>query len=406
MTEASARVPAYLPRHAEASIARALSSIPIVILDGPRGVGKTTTARRYAKSILSFPADLDRLAVDAAGTLHALPTPVLIDEWQLAGPDLLWVLKGLVDADPRPGRFLLTGSVEPATYGPTYPLTGRAATVSLRPFTVAEHEGVGDRPTFVERFVAGESMAPTAGRTGTLPMGEMLRSGFPGARRMEDQRLFLEGYASLLAQRAGDEGRDATRMLRSLRILATLEGQAVPDQRIWEAADINKLTWKNYEDLLARTHISVPLPAYESNRLARLTTYPKRFLADVALALNLAQVDRAQLTGDPSLAGRYFESFVLQQLRPQVDAVRGTISHIRLGSGSREVDAVAEVGQKLLAFEAKSSTKATAADAKQLAWLRDQQGDRFGGGFVAYAGGDLFALGDRLWALPVSALTG
>ncbi len=66
----------------------------------------------------------------------------------------------------------------------------------------------------------------------------------------------LEGYAALVAQRAGDEGRDASRLLSTLRVLAVLEGRAVPDQRIWEAADINRATWKAYEDLLQRTYLS------------------------------------------------------------------------------------------------------------------------------------------------------
>lgn len=57
---------------------------------------------------------------------------------------------------------------------------------------------------------------------------------------MSDPSLFLDGYAALVAQRAGDEGRDASRLLTTLRVLATLEAQAVPDQTIWESADINK----------------------------------------------------------------------------------------------------------------------------------------------------------------------
>ncbi|HQZ36144.1 MAG TPA: hypothetical protein PK020_17080 [Ilumatobacteraceae bacterium] len=108
---------------------------------------------------------------------------------------------------------------------------------------------------------------------------------------------------------------------------ATLEAQAVPDQRIWEAADINKATWKAYEDLLARTHVTAPSGAFDSNRLKRLTSYPKRYLADAARSLALAGVDVAQLAGDPSLARRYLESYVMQQLRPQVDSIGGALRH-------------------------------------------------------------------------------
>lgn len=130
-------------------------------------------------------------------------------------------------------------------------------------------------------------------------MEHLTESGFPAMRGMSDPSLLLDAYAVTVAQRAGDEGRDATRLLRALRVLATLEGQAVPDQRIWSAADINKVTWKAYDDLLQRAHLSVLLPAFESNRLKRLTSYPKRFLADVALAATLTDLDADTLRAEP-----------------------------------------------------------------------------------------------------------
>lgn len=109
---------------------------------------------------------------------------------------------------------------------------------------------------------------------------------------------------------------------------------------------LNKATWKVDDDLLARAHLAVPGPALESNRLRRLTTYPKRFVADTALALALAELTAADLTSDPALAGPYFESYVMQQLRPQVDGIRGALTHVRTGSGEREVDTVIETGHR------------------------------------------------------------
>jgi predicted AAA+ superfamily ATPase len=221
---------------------------------------------------------------------------------------------------------------------------------------------------------------------------------------MPEPSLFLDGYAALVSQRAGDEGRDASRLLTTLRVLATLEAQAVPDQRIWEAADINKATWKAYEDLLARTHVTAPSGAFESNRLQRLTSYPKRYLADTALALALAGVDVARLLGDPGLAGRFLESYVMQQLRPQVDAIGGTLTHLRTGAGEHEVDAVIEVGLDVYAVEVKLGVRPGVADARHLAWLRDRMGDRFVAGFVVHTGADAYELSDRIWAIPITDL--
>lgn len=394
----------YLDRHSDAGLQRALGAAPIVVVDGPRGVGKTTSSLRVANAVVALPRDQGRLAADAEGLLSALQGPVLIDEWQLAGTDLLWTLKRLVDERPGPGRFLLAGSTEPATYGPTYPLTGRAVPLVMRPMTVAELQGTGAATTLVERLVAGERPEPTSGSRSTFTLDLLGRPGFPGARGMPEPALFLEGYAALVAQRAGEEGRDATRLMQTMRVLATLEGQAVPDQRVWEAADINKATWKAYEDLLARTHLSVPVPALTSNRLKRLTTYPKRFLADTALALALAGVDVDDLRADPTLAGPYLESFVAQQLRPQVDRAGGAIAHVRTGAGQREIDVVIEVAGRVHAFEVKYGPNPKPADARHLGWLRDDLGDRFATGHVIHTGGDVYSLGERIWALPIDHL--
>lgn len=395
----------YLDRHIDAALRRACDAAPIVVVDGPRGVGKTTSSLRLAASVVALPDDLPRLEVEADAYLSSLPAPVLVDEWQLAGTELLWTLKRIVDDDPTPGRFLLAGSTEPATYGPTYPLTARSAHVALRPMTVAELSGSGAEPTFLQRVVRGdERPQASAGASSSFDLGLLARPGFPGARHMPDPALFLEGYAALVSQRAGDEGRDATRLMRTMRVLATLEAQAVPDQRVWDAADINKATWKAYEDLLSRTHLAVPSPAFESNRLKRLTTYPKRFLADVAMSLALAGLDLDDLRADPGRAGPYLESFVLQQLRPQVDLLGGTVLHLRTGAGNREVDAIVEVDGRIHAFEVKLGRRPRSSDARHLAWLRDELGDHFASGHVVHTGGDTYPLADRLWALPVELL--
>ena len=129
--------------------------------------------------------------------------------------------------------------------------------------------------------------------------------------------------------------------------------------------------------------MTAPSGAFHSNRLKRLTSYPKRYLADTALSLALAGVDAGSLGGDPALAGRYLESYVMQQLRPQVDAIGGVLTHMRTGAGEHEVDAVVEVGRDVYAIEVKLGVRPVVADAGHLVWLRDRLGDRFLAGFVA-----------------------
>ena len=95
----------YLPRQVERALENALETFPLVILEGPRAVGKTTTALRFTKSTLRLPQDLPRLRADLSAALDSLPSPVLIDEWQLAGTELLWELKRRVDDNSTPGAL-------------------------------------------------------------------------------------------------------------------------------------------------------------------------------------------------------------------------------------------------------------------------------------------------------------
>jgi len=394
----------YLPRHVDPSVADALESFPIVVLDGPRAVGKTTTAEQFTKSEVRLPRDLSLIEFDASSTLSTMEPPVLIDEWQLAGTDLLWTLKELADNDPTPGQFILTGSVEPSTYGPTYPLTGRATRLVMRPMTQAELRGDGDSPPFLGRLLEGAAPVPAVGQESGFALEHLFTTGFPAAREQTDASMFLNGYAALVSQRAGDEGRDASRLLKTLAVLGVLTAQALPDQRIWDSADINKATWKAYDDLLTRVHLSTPLPAYSSNALKRLTSYPKRLLADTALSLALADLTQEDLRSHPTTAGRYVESFVVQQLRPQTDAANGRLFHLRTSGGDHEVDVILEVAGTRFAFEVKAGPRPTADDAKHLVWLHNELGEDLSLSFVVHTGTDTYKVAEHTWAIPASLL--
>lgn len=376
--------------------------MPVVLLDGARATGKTTSARRLVRSALHLPGDLAQLAADVERTLHDAPKPLLIDEWQLAGTELLWAIKSLVDDDPSPGSFLLTGSVAPETYGPTYPLTGRGVRLQLWPMNERELAGRGSDPTWLERVLSGEHFV--VGKRWPATTAEMLSTtGFPAAP-ISEPALWLRAYADSIAERSVEERRDPGRVGRLLRVLAELESQAVPDEHVWRSADIGRDTFLAYMRMLERTHVVQPLPAWHTDRLKRLTTYPKRQLVDAALALAVARVTPEELRRDPTLEGRYLESFVVAQLRPECDAIGAEMWHLRSKAGEREVDLVIEHHDDLVAIEIKAGTRPRPADAKHLRWFRDEMGDRVRCCIVLHRGEAAFELVDGVWALPIGSL--
>lgn len=393
----------YLTRSIDTPLAELVASVPVVVLDGARASGKTTSALRQATSVLRFPQDLPLVLSDPDRVLGSMERPTLIDEWQLGGTDLLWAIKAIVDADPQPGMFILTGSVEPEAYGPTYPLTGRSARLILRPMNRREQLGHGADPSWVRRLIDGDLFL-TSNDHDRTELDLLGASGFPGARPAADPRAWLRAYGSTVAERSVDEQRDPIRVARLLRVIAELTAQAVPDETLWRAADLNRETLLAYRSMLERTHVLAPLPAWDSNRLKRITSYPKQHHIDTALALALANIDVPTLENDHTLAGRFVESFVVEQLRPDVDAIGASMHHLRTRGGDQEVDVVIDVGGKIVALDAKAGVNPTSADGKHLRWLRDRLGDRFVCGVVAHRGTAAFELSDRVWALPISTM--
>lgn len=393
----------YLPRTADQALAVAIETSPIVVVEGARATGKTTSSARLAASELRLPRDLALLESDPIGVLRRLPRPVLVDEWQLAGIDVLWSLKEIVDADPRPGSFILTGSVEPETFGPTYPLTGRAGRVMWRPMSRRESLGHGaDRP-WLDRLLAGELFVPGNDSAPTA-IDVLSRSGFPGAVQLSDPAPMSLAYADSIAQRALDERRDPTRVARLMRVLAELEASVTPDERIWRSAEINRETFARYDDLLHRTHVVSTAPPWRTNRLKRLTAQSKRYFADTALALAVAGISQEQLESDPGLAGPFLDSFVACQLRSEIDLLRGSLHHLRDKGGDHEVDLVIDIAGKLVAIEIKAGVNPTARDARHLEWLQRQLGETVTSALVVHRGTATWELIPDVWAVPISTM--
>ena len=354
-------------------------------------------------------------AADPDAALRGLREPVLLDEWQVV-PGVLGAVKRAVDADPRAGRFLVTGSARGDLDGDLWPGTGRLTRVPMSGMTVREQAGLGLGRPFLDRVVAGDDLRPAADSPDLRGYVELLlRGGFPeAALRLGDtaRRHWFESYVDHLITRDAAQlegGRDPVRLRRFFEAYALNTAGIIEEKTLLEAAGINRKTAQAYERLLGNLFVVESLPAWASNRLKRLVLTPKRHLVDPALAGAVLRLDVDNVLRDGDLLGRLLDSFVVAQLRAEipVTAARPRLYHVRQQQGRFEIDLLAEVaGGGLVGIEVKATASPRSSDVRHLAGLRDRYPDTFVAGLVLHTGPRTYALGERLSAVPISALWG
>lgn len=406
-----------------------LVSLPAIALEGPKGVGKTETARRRAKSVVELddPAQRALAEADPAAVL-AGAEPVLIDEWQRASPVWDAVRRG-VDRDGRPGRFLLTGSASPVS-PPSHSGAGRIATVRMRPLSLAER-GLQAPTVSLGRLLRGDRPAVQGRSDVALSdyVAEIVRSGFPGLRRLSGRglRTQLDGYVQRIIdtdfQEQGHTVRRPEVLVRWMTAYAAATATTASYETIRDAATSGlgekpaKTTTQPYREVLERLWIVDPVQAWlpTRNHLTRLAQPPKHHLADPALAVRLLGLDAdALLRGreagpaiprDGTLLGHLFESLITLSVRVYAQASEARVRHLRLRGGRREVDLIIELAdQRVVAIEVKLSRTVDDDDVRNLIWLQEQIGEDLLDAVVIHTGPQAYRRKDGVAVVPAALL--
>lgn len=417
----SGRVNELFPRRAESLLVEALSGFRVVIVNGPRQSGKSTLLELLAKVsgtlvTLDDRAPLRTARTDPTGFVEGFGRPLLIDEIQRGGDPLVLAIKAAVDRAPREvGAFVLAGSSRFLTVpGLSESLAGRARIIDLWPLTQGEIFGGSD--SFIDRAfrTPNDLRADDTEPLSRLDvMRRIVQGGFPGALAMPTERLrgaWFEDYRRTLITRDLTQIsaiRQVDELPRLLQLLAARTGQELNVASLGRDAGINVETLRSHLALLETIYLHHRLPAWSTNFSARAKHHPKVHLVDSGLACDLLGVSADQLAVPTNaFAGSLFESFVVNEIvRQQTWSFeRVHLGHFR-DRDKREVDLILEARDgRIVAVEMKAARDVDEGDFRWLAYLRDRLGDRFINGIVVHLGERPLSFGDRLTALPVSAV--
>lgn len=324
---------------------RLAGQYPVVTLTGPRQSGKTTLARAGFpdKPHVSLEdPDVRRHALeDPRGFLAAHAGGAILDEIQRA-PELPAYLQGMVDAEPRPGRFILTGSqqFELMTHV-SQSLAGRTAVLRLLPFTLAE---------------AGRSEAGV----GLDGVAKVLLTGFYPRihdRGLDPSQALGDYFATYIERdlRQLAAVHDLQRFERFVRLCAGRCGQILNLSSLGNDAGVSHATARAWIDLLQTSYIVHLLPPWFVNSGKRLVRSPKLYFHDVGLAcwlLGLRTPD--QVARDP-LWGGLFENFVVMEaMKDRLNSGESPEMYFYRDSAGNEVDLLLPDGGGFRAIEVKA----------------------------------------------------
>lgn len=348
----------YRPRIADRMLEAQLSASGIVLIQGPKWCGKTTTAEQHARSILYMDYPKTRasnllLAETDPQILFQGDTPRLIDEWQLA-PKLWDAARFEVSHRGMPGQLIFTGSsVPPDMSELTHSGTGRVAWLTMRPMSLWE-SGDSSGKTSIGSLFKGDFVSAKAD---DIPLKELAylvcRGGWPGSLALTREAALLQagnyvdGIVHSDVSRADNVQRDPEFTRRLLRSYARHQGQQVPVSTIYDDLVQNGMpsmgqdTIASYIQALKKIFVIEDMPAWSPNLRSKtaIRVSDTRYFVDPSIAASALGVGPDDLVYDLNTFGLLFETLAVRDLRIYADALGGQVCHYRDKNGL-ECDAV------------------------------------------------------------------
>ena len=315
----------YIKRTIEKSIERANKFFPVVLVTGPRQVGKTTVLQNCEKQPRTY-VSLDTLENrelaknDPTLFLQRYPAPVLIDEIQYA-PELFPYIKASVDKEKKSGMYWLTGSQQfHLMKNVSESLAGRVGILQLEGLSQDEKNGHPDVPPFLPTEEYIKTKVQNATETDLLKIYELIWKGsYPKLYPADNDywAVFYESYMQTYIERdikalsaVGNE----LDFVKFMRALAARTGEMLNYSELANDVGVSQPTIKSWLSILQASGLVYILRPYYNNVSNRFIKTPKVYFMDTGLACYLTGWKTPEVLESGAMSGNMFETYVVSEI--------------------------------------------------------------------------------------------
>ena len=358
----------YIPRNLEVIVKQVTEEYPVVLVTGPRQVGKTTMLQNLMENTGRGYVSLDDLSErslardDPELFLQLHKPPVLVDEVQYA-PELFTYIKIYVDTHYEPGAFWLTGSqVFKLMDGVQESLAGRVAVLSMTSLAQAEICGSTMTPFKLDLNTLKEREQTRIPADVNEIFQRIYRGSMPAiiSGQNSNSQIFYSSYISTYIERDVKELSDAIDSLKFYRFITAAAArcsQMLNVSEIAQDADINQKQAKDWLRILEKLGIIFYLHPYSNNLLKRLVKTPKLYFYDTGLVCYLTRWSSAEVLESGAMNGAVLENYVVSEIaKTYMNSGREPYMYYYRDKDAREIDIVLEHDGVLNPIEIKKTS--------------------------------------------------
>lgn len=358
----------YISRNLESIVMQTTKEYPVVLVTGPRQVGKTTMLQKLMEGTNRSYVSLDDLNErsiaknDPELFLQVHKPPVLIDEVQYA-PELFTYIKIYADSHHEPGAFWLTGSqVFKLMRGVSESLAGRVAVLSLTSLAQSEIANAKMTPFSLEMEALKHRAVNRIPADTTEIFKRIYRGSMPAivSGELTNSQIFYSSYLSTYIERDVKELSNAIDSLKFLRFMTAVAArcsQMLNIAEIAQDADINPKLAKDWLQILETLGIIFYLRPYSNNLLKRLVKTPKLYFYDTGLVCHLTKWSSPEVLESGAMNGAILENYVVAEIaKTYLNTGREPYMYYYRDKDAREIDIVLEQDGMLSPIEIKKTS--------------------------------------------------